>query len=155
MKAKNVIVIYRRARKQMPAEDLEVEAAISEGILFLFQNNIVRVLGRHKVEGVECIKTELVKVEGDREKPVNIDGSNHEVDVDFVVMALGAKPDKDVIKKLGLELNEYGYIKVDENYETSIKNVFASGDLIGAKSTVAWAARSGRDAAEKIYEKMK
>ena len=151
--AKEVTVIYRRGRKQMPAEDSEVEDAIDEGIKFLFQNNIVKIIGKEKVEKVECIKTELVKVEGDREKPVNIEGSNYELKTDFVIMALGAKPNKDTLNNLGLELDEWGYIKVDENQMTSRNNVFASGDLIGTKSTVAWAAMSGRSAAEKIMEK--
>lgn len=150
--AKKVYVIYRRARKQMPAEDEEVEAAMEEGIEFLFQNNILKILGTEKVEGVECIKTELVKVDGDREKPVNIKGSNYVLDADIVVMAVGSKPDNNVLEKLALDLNEWGYIKVDDNYETSMKNVFAAGDISGEKSTVAWAARSGRNAAEKISE---
>lgn len=128
--AKKVMVIYRRARKQMPAEALEVEAAMNEGVEFLFQNNIVKILGDIKVTGVECIKTELVKVEGDREKPVNIEGSNYNIDLDYVIMAVGSKPNKKLLEKLGLELNEWGYIKVDENFETSMKNVFAAGDLI-------------------------
>ncbi len=127
--AKEVSVIYRRARKQMPAEDAEIEAAISEDINFLFQNNIVRIIGKNKVEAVECIKTELVKVEGDREKPVNIEGSNYILDTDFVIMALGSKPDKVVLENLGLELNEWGYIKTNENYESSSENVFVAGDL--------------------------
>ena len=59
--AKNVFVVYRRAREQMPAEDIEVEEAMNEGIMFLFQNNIVKVIGKDKVEGIECIKTELIK----------------------------------------------------------------------------------------------
>lgn len=61
--AKKVIVIYRRARKQMPAEDEEVEAAKAEGVEFWFQNNIVKILGKTHVEAVECIKTELVKAD--------------------------------------------------------------------------------------------
>lgn len=97
--AKKVSVIYRRARKQMPAEEEEVEAAIEEGIEFLFQNNIVKIIGENRVEAVECIKTELVKVEGDREKPVNIDGSNYVLDVDFVIMALGSKPDNMLLER--------------------------------------------------------
>ncbi len=150
--AKEIIVIYRRGRKQMPAEDSEVESAMNEGIKFLFQNNITKILGKDKVEKVECIKTELVKVEGDREKPINIDGSNYELETDIVVMALGSKPDIKILSNLGLELNEWGYIKTDENKMTSKENVYAAGDLIGTKSTVAWAAKSGRDAAEKICE---
>ena len=60
MGADKVFVIYRRAEKQMPAERKEIEEAKKEGIEFLFQNNIVKILGNGKVEKVECIKTELV-----------------------------------------------------------------------------------------------
>lgn len=127
--AKNVLVIYRRARKEMPAEDNEVEDAEKEGISFLYQNNIVKILGEDKVNSVECIKTELVEVEGERARPVNIEGSNHIVNTDFVIFALGAKPEKEVIQSLGIEVNEWGCIKSFENNETSIENVFVAGDL--------------------------
>ena len=63
--AKQVNVIYRRAEKQMPAEKKEVEDAKNEGINFLFQNNIVEIIGKEKVEKLELIKTELVKKEGE------------------------------------------------------------------------------------------
>ena len=66
----------------------------------------------------------------------------------------GAKPNKYILDSLGLNINKWGYIDVNENQETSIKGVFAAGDLIYAKSTVAWAARSGRDAAECIYKEL-
>ncbi len=150
--AKTVIVIYRRAREQMPAEDDEVDSAMKEGVKFLFQNNIVKVIGKEKVEKLECIKTELVKVEGDREKPVNIEGSNYTIDMDYVIMALGSKPEKNIIDKLNIKTTEKGYIEVDENQKTSREKIFACGDLIGVKSTVAWAARSGREVASKIDE---
>lgn len=124
--AKSVTVIYRRGREEMPAENEEIEATMEEGINFLYQTNIVKVLGKNKVEKIECIKTELVKVEGDRPRPVNIEGSNYLLDIDYVVMALGSKPEKNIIEKLGLELNEWGYIKVNENGKTSSENIFAS-----------------------------
>lgn len=149
--AKNVYVIYRRAREQMPAEDYEVEDAIKEGVEFLFQNNIVKVLGKDKVEKIECIKTELVKKEGEKRLvPVNIENSNYTLDMDYVVMAVGSKANKELVTKTGLETTEYGNIKVDERYMTSKDGVFAGGDLIGTKATVAWAARSGRNASEEI-----
>ena len=149
--AKNVYVIYRRAREQMPAEDYEVEEAMQEGVEFLFQNNIVKILGNEKVEKLECIKTELVQKEGEKRlAPVNVEGSNYTIDVDYVVMAVGSKANKEVVSKTGLETTEYGNIKVDEKYMTSKKGVFAGGDLIGTKATVAWAARSGRNASEEI-----
>ena len=151
-KAKEVKVIYRRAREQMPAEDSEIESAIREDIDFLFQNNITKVIGKDKVEKIECIKTELIKVEGERERPVNIEGSNYVMDMDYVVMALGSKPQANIINALNLEVNEKGYIKVNDMQMTSMDKVFAAGDLIGVKSTVAWAARSGRDAGENIVK---
>ena len=151
--AEKVCVIYRRAEKQMPAEPKEVAEAREEGIEFLFQNNIVRIIGKDKVEKVECIKTELVKKEGEaREVPVNIENSNYEIDMDYVVMALGSNPEKEVVEKLGLELDKWGYIKTDENRRTSNPKVYAGGDLAGDKGTVAWAARAGRDAANAIRQ---
>ena len=149
--ASEVYVIYRRAEEQMPAEKKEIADAKKEGIEFLFQTNIVKILGTEKVEKLECIKTELVKKEGEnRLSPVNIEGSNFSLDMDYVVMATGSKPENNIIEKF--EKNEYGYIKIDENMQTSISKVFAGGDIVGQKATVAWAARSGRDAAEKILK---
>ena len=149
--ASEVYVIYRRAEEQMPAEKKEIADAKKEGIEFLFQTNIVKILGKEKVEKLECIKTELVKKEGEnRLSPVNIEGSNFSLDMDYVVMATGSKPENNIIEKF--EKNEYGYIKIDENMQTSINKVFAGGDIVGQKATVAWAARSGRDAAEKILK---
>lgn len=152
--AKDVKVVYRRARKQMPAEDKEIECAINEGIEFLFQNNIFEIRGEKKVSSVELIKTELVKKEGDsRLSPVNIPNSNYEIKADYVIMALGSTTD-DFVKSLNLELDKWGTIKVDENHRTSRPKIYAGGELAGAKGTVAWAARSGRDAAYSIIENL-
>lgn len=151
--AEAVYVVYRRAEKQMPAEKKEIKDAKLEGIEFLFQNNIVKIIGdkTNKVKQLECIKTELVKKEGEeREIPVNIENSNYNLDIDYVIRAVGSETEKSILQKLNLELNNYGYVKVDENQMTSQEKVFAAGDLIGTKSTVAWAARSGRDAASNI-----
>lgn len=151
--AEVVYVVYRRAEKQMPAEKKEIKDAKLEGIEFLFQNNIVKIIGdkNNKVKQLECIKTELVKKEGEeREIPVNIENSNYNLDIDYVIRAVGSETEKSILQKLNLELNNYGYVKVDENQMTSQEKVFAAGDLIGTKSTVAWAARSGRDAASNI-----
>lgn len=154
--ADKVYVIYRRAEKQMPAEVKEIEDAKREGVEFLFQNNIVKILGDKKVEKIECIKTQLVKKEGEtREVPVNIENSNYMLDMDYVVMAVGSEPEKELVKSLGLELNKWGCINVDEKHRTSKKKIFAGGDLAGNKATVAWAARAGRDVAEAIEEYLK
>ena len=153
--AKEVKVIYRRAEEQMPAEKKEIAEAKEEGIEFLFQNNIVKIIGKDKVEKVELIKTELIQKEGETRKvPVNIPNSNYIIDIDYIVMALGSMPE-DIVKELGLKLNKWGYIEIDEKNRTSNPKIFAGGDLAGAKGTVAWAARSGRDAANNIIEYLK
>ena len=150
--AKEVKIIYRRAEAQMPADAKEIQDAKSDGIDFLFQNNIVRIIGQDRVEKLECIKTELIKKEGEtREYPVNIEGSNYIIDMDIVVMALGSEPDS-FVKNLGVDLNKWNQIQINENNMTSLEGVFAGGDIAGCKSTVAWAARSGRDAAYSIMK---
>lgn len=154
--AEKVYVIYRRAEKQMPAESKEIEEAKKEGIEFLFQNNIVKILGKNKVEKIECIKTKLIKKEGElREVPINIEHSNYEMDVDYVVMAVGSEVEKELINKLGLKINKWGYIEVNEEHQTSKKGIYAGGDVVGDKGTVAWAARAGRDVAEIIKLNLK
>ena len=150
--AEKVIVVYRRAKEQMPAEQREAQDAINEGIEFLFQNNIVRIIGEKQVEKVELIKTELVKKEGEtRLSPKNIENSNYEIKADYVVSAIGSQP-ASFVKKLGLELDYKGNVKVNENGQTSNPKIYAIGDLAGNIQTVAWAAKSGRDVAEKICE---
>lgn len=149
--ADKVIIIYRRAEEQMPAEKKEIEDAKREGIEFLFQTNIIRIIGVEKVEKIECIKTELVQKEGEKRLvPVNIKNSNYTMNVDYVVMATGSKPEGNVIRNF--EKNKWGYINIDEKMQTSIPKVFAGGDVAGEKSTVAWAARSGRNAANNIIK---
>ena len=153
--AKDVKVVYRRAREQMPAEDKEVEDAINEKIEFLFQNNIVKIIGNEKVEKVELIRTKLVQKEGEtRLVPVNIENSNYEINADYVIMALGAHPES-FVNNLGLKLNKWGNIEINENYQTSNPKIYAGGDLAGVRGTVAWAAYSGREAARKILENIK
>ena len=138
----------------MPAEKKEIEEAKEEKIEFLFQNNIVKIIPKDnekRVGKIECIKTELVqKEEGKRPSPVDIEGSNYLLDMDYVIMAIGSKTEENILKEQGIELNEKGYIKVDENYKTNIENIYAGGDVIGTKATVAWAARIGRNVAEVI-----
>ena len=134
----------------MPAEKDEVEFAKKEGIEFLFQNNIVRIIGNNKVEKLELIKTELVNKEGEERKvPINIIDSNYFLDIDYVIMALGGQVE-DEIKELGLQLNEYGKININENCQTSYSKIYAGGDLVNRNRTVAKAAISGRRAAERI-----
>ena len=152
--AKKVTIIYRRAEEQMPAERKEIEEAKKEGIEFAFKNNIVKIIGEKSVEKIELIKTELIKKEGEeRLSPVNIENSNYTIEIDYVIMALGSKP-SEIVNELGLELNKWGNIKIDEKYRTSKEKIYAGGDLAGVKGTVAWAAYSGREAAKSIIDEI-
>ena len=147
--ANKVIVVYRRARQEMPAEQKEIEDAIKDGVEFLFQNNISKIYGNEKdeVSGVELIKTELIKKEGEtRLFPINIENSNYDIKANYVIMALGSHTDS-FVKTLGLELTSSGHIKTNEFGQTSDEEIYAIGDVAENISTVAYAARSGRDVA--------
>lgn len=149
--AKQVIVIYRRSEAEMPAEAKEIEDAKQEGVEFLFLTNIVKILGESKVEKIECIKTMLVEKEGEKRKAaVNIENSNYIIDMDYVVMAVGGKVDENILNKYEFNMTKNKYVEVDENNKTSKEKVFAGGDFAGQNSTVAWAARDGREIAKKI-----
>lgn len=153
--ASKVTVIYRRSRKEMPAEQKEIEEAEREGIEFLFQNNILKIFGNEdkKVNKIECIKTELVQKEGEKRLvPINIENSNYYLDMDYVVMAVGSKVDDNIVADLKIEKNKWNNIRIDEEYRTSDDKVFSCGDLAGIKATVAWAGQSGKEAAKKIED---
>lgn len=94
--AKEVIVVYRRAREQMPAEAEEIEEAEKEGINFLFQTNI-KCINNDKIQ---LIKTELIKKDGeDRLVPQEIKNSEYIIKTDYVVLAIGSKLNSDNIKR--------------------------------------------------------
>lgn len=144
--AQEVKIVYRRARKQMPAEGVEIEEATQEGIDFLYQVN-VKEIDKHKIK---CSRNMLLKKEGEqREIPIEIENSEFEVEADYIIMAIGSKLSNAIIEQ-GIKLNNKGYIQVDENQMTNLKNVYAIGDCIGNTATVAWAARSGRDLAKNM-----
>lgn len=154
MGAKKVVVIYRRSEAEMPADKKEIEEAKEEGVEFLFLTTITKIIGKDKVEKLELLKNELVKKENDsRPVPVPIEGSNYEIDADYVMMAIGSHPDE-YISTLNLR-QEKGRIKIDENGKTSDEKVFSGGDIAGTKGTVAWASHAGRNAAYAIIEYLK
>lgn len=154
--AKEVCVLYRRGLDEMPAEKNEIQDALDDGVQILFKTNIKRICGDNKVEKIECIKTELVDKENEKRKvPVNIENSEFYLDVDYVIRAIGSKVNLNLINNLNLQLNSNGTIKINEKYQTSNPKVFCGGDLADSKSTIAWAAKDGRDAAIYIEEYIK
>lgn len=158
--AKNVYLIYRRAREQMPAREEEIENAFEEGIIPLLLNNPVRILGDEKgwVKGIECIRMELGEPDSSgRRRPVPIEGSEHVVDVDVVVMAIGQGPNPLLTSTTpDLEVNKWGNIVADEETgKTSKKGVFAGGDIVTGAATVILAMGAGKKAAVAIDQYLK
>lgn len=147
-----VKIVYRRSENEMPAELKEIKDAKEEGIEFLFQTNILKINGRNKVENIECIKTELITIDNERPRPQNIEGTNHIIECDYVIMAIGSQPEEQIVNNLNLELNNKKQIITNEYLQTSNKKIFAGGDISGTINTVAYAANSGKKAAENIIK---
>lgn len=147
----NVAVIYRRSLKEMPAEKTEVEQAQKENIEILFQTNILKF--DSKTKKMELIKTRLIEKNGQtRAEPVNIENTNYTRNFDYCVLATGSKVNNEFIKTLHVDTNEKGYINVNDKYQTSNEKIFAGGDIIGSRQTVANASADGREASKNILK---
>ncbi len=149
----DVTVVYRRARKQMPARAEEVHHAEQEGVKFRLLTNPTRVLGdqRHRVVGMECIRMELGEPdESGRRRPVPVKGSEFVMDLDTVIVAIGNKPNPLVPRTTPeLQTTKWGTVVADpQTMQTSIRGVFAGGDIVSGAATVILAMGQGRLAAK-------
>ena len=163
--AEKVYIVYRRSLEELPARKEEVEHAMEEGIDFQLLNNPVEILGYNNpddrrdpkngfVTGMRCIKMELGEPdEKGRRRPVEIPGSEFELEVDTVVMSIGTSPNP-LIKSTteGLDVNNRGGIIVEENGATTKKGVYAGGDAVTGAATVISAMGAGKVAAKAIDE---
>ena len=151
-----VYIVYRRGMEELPARKEEVEHAEEEGIIFKTLNNPVEILAdeNDNVNKIRCIQMELGEPDASgRRRPVEIPGSEFDLDVDCVIMALGTSPNpliKDTTK--GLEINKKGGIVVNEDGLTSKDNVYAGGDAVTGAATVILAMGAGKTAAKAIDE---
>ncbi|MCX6355196.1 MAG: NAD(P)-dependent oxidoreductase [Candidatus Aureabacteria bacterium] len=149
--AKRVIIIYRRGRAEMPAWDCEVLCTFEEGTEFMLLTAPKRILGKKKVEAVECIKMKLGPAdESGRPRPVPIPGSEFTIQTDTVIQALGQETDPQLLKEFGLTADKRGCIKTRADGLTSIPGVFAGGDAVNGGATAVEAIAAGRKAAEAI-----
>ena len=159
MGAEKVYVVYRRSMDEIPARKEEVHHAIEEGIEFKMLNNPVRILGdeNDRVKGIEVISMELGEPDASgRRSPVEIAGSEHTIDVDTVIIAIGTSPNP-LIKKTtpGLETNKRGCLVVDEENSTTKPGVYAGGDAVTGAATVILAMGAGKKAAAEIDKYIK
>ena len=152
--AEHVYLIYRRSRKEMPAREEEIYHAEEEGIEFNLLTNPVRYIGDEKgfVKSVECIKMQLGEKDASgRRRPIPIEGSEFTIDVDQVIVAIGTTPNPIIPRTTaGLKTGRHGTIWADENGATSVKGVFAGGDIVTGAATVITAMGAGRKAADSI-----
>ena len=152
MGAEEVKILYRRDRAHMPAREVELDDAIKDGVKF---KELVRVISAEtengSIKNVNCIETEIV--DG---KAVDKQGvENYTEDANTVVFAIGLKPDKTLLQTQGIELDDWGYVKVDEEGKTNLENVYAGGDNTESKATVCRALAAGKKAANGIIKNIK
>jgi NADPH-dependent glutamate synthase beta subunit-like oxidoreductase len=149
-----VTLAYRRTRHEMPADTEEVEQAEEEGIRFEFLNIPSEVVGsRDRVEGLRCLKAELVSKEGqDRKYPVPIEDSEYIIAADVIICAIGQRVNETCLESLkGLAWTRRNTINVNmATMESSLEGVFAAGDAVTGPATVIEAIGGGKRAAESL-----
>ena len=157
MGAEKVYLVYRRSIKESPARAEELHHAIEEGVICKWLTNPVRILGNDAgwVIGMEVVEMELGEPdESGRRRPVTKPGSEHVLDVDMVVCALGTTANPVIAQSTpGLKVNRWGYIETDEaTGMTSVPGVFAGGDIVTGAATVILAMGAGRRAARGMLQ---
>jgi glutamate synthase (NADPH/NADH) small chain len=151
-----VTIVYRRSRKEMPARAEEAENAEEEGIIFEYLTNPVEIYGDDNgwVRGMRCIRMELGEPDASgRRRPVPIPGSEFDMEVDLVVIAIGTRPNPLVFTEAGgLERSRHGTVVAnnEETGRTTKARVWAGGDVVTGAATVISAMGAGKRAAADI-----
>ena len=152
-----VHIIYRRSEEELPARKEEVHHAKEEGIIFDLLTNPVEILEDENdwVKGIRCVRMELGEPDASgRRRPVEVEGSEFDIDVDTVIMSLGTSPNPLISSTTkGLEINKRKCIVAAEDTgATSKAGVFAGGDAVTGAATVILAMGAGKEAAKGIHE---
>ena len=148
--AEKVYCVYRRSHKEAPARAEELHHASEEGVEFHWLTHPIAILndGEGNVRGMRCVRMELGEPDASgRRRPVPVEGSEFDFEVDMVVYAIGTNANPIMGQTSGLHLNKWGYIATDEALATSLAGVFAGGDIVTGAATVIEAMGAGRRAA--------
>lgn len=149
--AERAMIVYRRTRAEMPARVEEVEHAIEEGVEFLNLNNPIKYISDEKGRLNKMLLQKMELGEPDssgRRRPIPIQDSEYEVEVDNVIVAVGVSPNPLIPASVkGLETTKWGTIVVNDDFQTSIEDMFAGGDIVRGGATVILAMGDGRKAA--------
>ena len=158
--AEEVYIVYRRSRDEIPARAEEVEHAEEEGVVFKMLTAPEEILSDENghVRALRCSKTELGEPDASgRRRPVKIENSEFDIEVDTVIMALGTRPNPLIRSTTAnLESDRHGcLVTAEDGVTTTRRGVFAGGDAVTGAATVILAMGAGKKAAEKIEEYLK
>jgi NADPH-dependent glutamate synthase beta subunit-like oxidoreductase/NAD-dependent dihydropyrimidine dehydrogenase PreA subunit len=150
--ARSVTIVYRRTRKEMPADPHEVQQALEEGVKLRCLTAPVEFEGKNSaLARIKCIKMQLKGVDASgRPRPIPVEGSEFHISADTAIISIGQEPDTSYGMDGDLRLSRRGTIEVGTNGETNIAGIYASGDVASGPSTVVEAMASGRKAAQAI-----
>ena len=153
----DVHIVYRRSEEELPARVEEVHHAKEEGVIFDLLTNPTEILVDENgyVKGMKCVKMELGEPDASgRRRPVVIEGSEFEMELDTVIMSLGTSPNPLISSTTeGLEVNKWKCIVADEtNGKTTKEGVYAGGDAVTGAATVILAMGAGKAGAKGIHE---
>jgi NADPH-dependent glutamate synthase beta subunit-like oxidoreductase len=154
--AKEVFILYRRSREEMPVDVRELEQVEEEGIKVHYLSSPIEVLSRDgvRVSGLRCIRNRLGEPDKDgRRRPIPIEGSEFEIDIDTLIPAVSQSPDTSFLpEEIGLEISKWDRLAVNpETFETNISGIFAGGDFITGPRDVIQVIADGRKAALSIH----
>ena len=155
--AESVKIVYRRSREEMPARIEEIHHAEEEGIELFLLTNPTKYMGDDKgrLTGMECLRMELGEPDASgRRRPVPVEGSEFEMACDLAIVAVGSGANPLLTRSTPeLQLNQWGYIETDpETGKSSMKGVWAGGDIVTGAATVILAMGAGRQAANSIHD---
>ncbi len=156
--AREITIVYRRSRAEMPASREEVRAAEAEGIKIEFLAAPSRFLpedrGKSKLAKIECVRMKLGEPDASgRPRPVPVKGSEFTMPVDIVIAALGQAPEIDFVKELGISVSRRGTVEIDNKTGmTNIEGIFAGGDAVTGPAFVIDAIAAGKKAARSIHQ---
>ena len=150
-------IVYRRSREEMPARLAEIHHAEEEGIEMFLLTNPTKYLGDEKgrLTGMECLQMELGEPDDSgRRRPVAIEGSEFHMECDLCIVAVGSGANPLLTSDTpDIQLNDWGYIHTDEKSgKTTMKGVWAGGDIVTGAATVILAMGAGRQAADSIHD---
>ncbi len=154
--AKEVFILYRRTREEMPVDPRELEQVEEEGIQVHYLTQPIRVLSRDgiRVSGVQCIRNRLGEPDQDgRRRPIPIEGTEFDIDIDLLIPAVSQSPDISFLpEEIGLEISKWDRLSVNpKTFETNVRGIFAGGDFVTGPRDVIRVIADGRKTALSIH----